>query len=170
MASVRLNCMAFLKSGVSKLLFAFFFRCDAGISFPFRLYLSALADWTAVRTWWKGRRKEGVCIVCVRTCDIADREMEERHDGQYRAVAIVMCIVRGRMRCYRRCWRRSCAGAENLGGVFRDQVHNYQLGSANFPSSLLASRRPHFYTYQRLHVHVLLHHPYACLVAPRHDE
>ena len=46
-----------------------------------------------MRTWWKERTKEVVGIVEVRACDIADREMEERHDGQYRAVAIVMWVV-----------------------------------------------------------------------------
>lgn len=84
-ASTKGNWMAFFRSGVSNVDFAFFRFRDAGRSL--RLYFAALADWTAVRTWVccrTGRRKEGRigCVGRIWERAAAAREMEERQLGQ----------------------------------------------------------------------------------------
>lgn len=88
--------MAFFRSGVSYMVLAFFRFWEATTSF--RLYLAALADLTAVRTCvccCSGRRKVGSIVVVVeRVWDLAAREREERHEGQYRAAEAILTLDR----------------------------------------------------------------------------
>lgn len=98
MASIRLNCVASRKSGISYVDRVFFFLACA-VDWSLRLYLAAFCDlMAAVRIWeWVMLARAGGAVErrrVVRWRRLEVGEVRERHDGQYRAVAIV-----GGVRC-----------------------------------------------------------------------
>lgn len=86
-ASTRLNCIAFFKSGWRNVDRAFFRFCEAGTSF--RRYLRAFWEDAAVRTCCC-IVEDMVVVVRVERRRVEEAERLDRQAGQKREVAIVV--------------------------------------------------------------------------------
>ena len=159
MASTRLNCCAFFRSGSRKCERFFFVFLDAE-AWSLRRYLRALADWAAVRDCWVERLGRRV-LEAGRNARVVLKRIDERQEGQYRAGVAMLGIACGWM-----LWSMKRRGAvrrplKHFGRELR--VRPKFCRDFDFTSTFAATPA---YFFRSSHMSCTFHHRLDCFPVP----